>query len=305
MRAGTRLTWFARATALAVLLVFTGSAGLRAQARGAPDPGLLDGLRAYASRYAETITSVVAHEHFVQSVTIARSAPKSMELRADVLMLRLPGEPQPVWFRDVYEVDGRKVRDRDERLFRLLELPAAGRLDAARRIAAESARYNLGRVPRTTNVPDLVFDYVLAPAGHLGLTVSGEATIDRQRVVVLKFVEKGSPSIVRSPSGRDVQARGRLWIAADTAAVVRSEVILGDMQANNTTTVEFAEHPRLPVRVPARMDERYRAPGELGRGIATYSDVRVFGVATTEQIRKPPPAAARPAFGTNQDEVHR
>lgn len=289
-----RFTGIASAATLTALLLIAGSGRARAQDRAAPDPVLLARLRAYASRYVDTMTSVVAHEHFVQNVTVSRSAPKSLELRSDVLMLRLPGEPQAVWFRDVYEADGRRVRDRDQRLFRLLDSTTAGRLDVARRIAAESVRFNLGRVPRTTNVPDLVFDYLLAPASHVTLTASGETTIARRRVTVLRFQEKGSPSIVRSPSGRDVQARGRLWIEPDTTAVVRSEVILGDMQASNTTIVDFEEHPRLAVRVPARMDESYRAPGEFGRGTATYSDVRVFGVATSEQIKKPPPAAGRP-----------
>lgn len=40
--------------------------------------------------------------------------------------------------------------------------------------------------------------------------------------------------------------------------------------------------------MPGRMEERYRAPGEVVVGTATYTNLRIFGVVTTEQVRKPP-----------------
>lgn len=253
------------------------------------DAGLVARLRAYAARYAETMVSVVAHERYVQSLTARRATPRTTELRADVLSLRLPGGGPPIWFRDVYEVDGRAVRDREQRLLRLLESNAPGRLDDLRRIAAEGARFNLGSVPRTTNVPDLVFGYLIAGASHLKLSPAREAKVDGQPVRVIRFEEAGTPTVVRGTAGRDAPARGRLWVEPGTGVLVRSEVILGDTTSSSTTTVEFVADARVPVRVPRRMDETFRTPTEYGTGTATYTDVRVFGVSTTEQIKKPPP----------------
>lgn len=281
---------------LLVAALLCGHAGGRlvAQSRGGPDPEPRQRLRAYATQYLATMTSVVAHEHYVQNISERRTPPRSVVLRSDVLMLHAPGSAEPVWFRDVYEVDGRPVRDRDDRLLRLLESKAPGSIDAMRKIAAESARFNLGRVPRTTNVPDLIFAYLVAPPERVTLTSPKDVTLTGQRVTMWRFAEVGTPTSVRSALGRDTPGRGRLWVEPATGVVVRSEVILGDVSSSVTTTVDFVPHPRLPVRVPGRMNETYRTPDEFGTGTATYTDVRIFGVTTSEQVKKPPVIASGP-----------
>ncbi len=290
---GAAATPALRQVLLAALLSVQAGGALVAQSRDAPDPAPLLRLRAYATQYLASMTSVVAHEHYVQNISGRRTAPRSVVLRSDVLMLRPPGSGEPVWFRDVYEVDGRPLRDREHRLLRLLESNAPGSIDAMRTIAAESARFNLGRVPRTTNVPDLIFSYLVAPSERVRLSSPRNVTLAGQRVTVWRFEEVGTPTFVRSASGRDAPGRGRIWIEPGTGALVRSEVILGDVTSSVTTTVDFVPHPRLPVRVPGQMEETYRTPGEYGVAKATYTDLRLFGVTTSEQIRKPPPAPSR------------
>lgn len=276
---------------LVLAAMLSAFAGVRpaAQSRAVPDPELLQRVRAYSERYLATMTSVVAHERFEQNISDRRNRSRSVDLRSDVLTLRLPGSGEPVWFRDVYEVDGRPVRDREQRLLRLLESNAPGALDAMRTIAAESARFNLGRVPRTTNVPDLVFSYLVAPPGHVALSSARTATLEGQRLMVLRFEEAGTPTVVRTASGSDTAGRGRIWVEPATGDVVRSEVTLGDVTSSATTTVDFVRHPRIAVRIPGRMEETYRTPSEYGVGTATYTDVRTFGITTSEQIKKPPP----------------
>ncbi len=276
--------------ALLVALLSASAGGMRAaQTREGPDPALRQQLRAYATQYLATMTSVVAHEHYVQTLSDRRARSRAVVLRSDVLMLRPSGSSEPVWFRDVYEVDGRPLRDREPRLLRLLESNAPGAIDAMRAIAAEGARFNLGRVPRTTNVPDLIFSYLAASPDHVTLSSPRMVTLAGLRVTQLRFEEVGTPTYVRGAAGRDTPGRGRIWVDPATGALVRSEVILGDTRSSVTTTVDFVPHPRVSVRVPGRMDETYRTPSEFGVGTATYTDVRVFGVATSEQIRKPPP----------------
>lgn len=260
--------------------------GLYAQAT---EPSLDTRVRAYAARYVETMQSVVAREQYEQSLTARRATPRTTVLKSDVLSLRLAGSRQPIWFRDVYDVDGRAVRGREDRLLRLLESNAPGRLDDLRRIAAEGARFNLGSVPRTTNVPDLVFAYLTADIGQVKLSLPKDANVHGQRVGVLRFEEVGTPTVVRGTAGRDLAARGRVWVEPETGVVVRGEVAFNDGYVTSTTTVDFVTHPRVAVRVPGRMDETFRTPTEFGVGTATYTDVRVFGVRTSEQLRKPPP----------------
>lgn len=273
---------------VSVIVALLTVAHLAAQ-RDAPAPELLARLGAYAAAYADAIRSVVAHEDYSQTATAPRSVTQTRNLKSDVLMVR-PAEDGPaVWFRDVYAVDGRAVRNREDRLLRLLEHPSATVLEDARRIAAEGARFNLGRAERTTNFPDLVFEYLRAPAGHVTFTAARDERVEDVAVRVLRFRETGRPTLVRSPLHRDVPASGRLWVLPESGAVVRSELVLGGVDANTTMTVTFAVDSRLPVRVPARITERSRERGEIVDATAIYTDIRVFGVSTTERFRKPPP----------------
>ena len=273
---------------LVALLSVHAGGGLVAQPREGPDPAQLQRLRAYARQDLATVTSVVAHEHYEQSISGRRTTPRSVVLRSDVLMLHPPGSGEPVWFRDVYEVDGRPVRDRQHRLLGLLESNAPGSIDAMRTIAAESARFNLGRVPRTTNVPDLIFSYLVAPPERVTLSSPKDVTLAGQRVNRLRFEEVGTPTSVRSASGRDTPGRGRIWIEPGTGVLVRSEVILGDVYSSVTTTVDSCSIRGYPCGSPAAWKRHTGHRANLASSKATYTDVRIFAVTTSEQIRKPP-----------------
>ena len=77
------------------------------------------------------------------------------ELRSDFLLVRPEGEDHYFEFRDVFEVDGRPVRDREERLSRLFLDRSGASSRQIQEITNESARYNIGSVERTLNTPTL------------------------------------------------------------------------------------------------------------------------------------------------------
>jgi hypothetical protein len=59
-------------------------------------------------------------------------------------------------FRDVFERDGKQVRDRQERLAALfLKGSSRSAFEQARAIMDEGARYNIGNVARNINMPTL------------------------------------------------------------------------------------------------------------------------------------------------------
>ena len=58
-------------------------------------------------------------------------------------------------YRDVHELDGKKLHDRQDRLETLFTEKPAEAADEGRRIADESARYNLGPMQRNFNVPTM------------------------------------------------------------------------------------------------------------------------------------------------------
>ena len=109
----------------------------------------------YIVDYQQRLSGVVSEETYLQVFerrpgTVAQRR----ELKSDVLLVRPPGASRYVQFRDVFEVDGRPVRDREERLTRLFLDPSAGATQM-NRIIEESARYNIGNIERTMNVPTL------------------------------------------------------------------------------------------------------------------------------------------------------
>ena len=58
-------------------------------------------------------------------------------------------------FRDVTEVDGKKLKDRNDRLARLFLSPSKSTASQARKIMDESSRYNIGDIERNINLPVL------------------------------------------------------------------------------------------------------------------------------------------------------
>jgi hypothetical protein len=262
-------------------------AGAPVAAQSAPDA--IASVRAFAQQYQREAPSLVAFEEYVQDATDRRGIAEHQVTTAELVMVRLQGAASWVTFRDVLTVNKRPVRDREERLLKLLQSPEPNALTQARKIAQESARFNLGRITRTMNVPDMALEY-LQP-GH-GARIRFEAlrdeTIEGQPVVVLRFRESAGPSIVRDVRGRDLLAVGRVWAEPDSGALVRTELLVEDRVSKGTCTVEFRIDPRLGIRVPIKMTERYGMTGETIDAVARYSDFRRFTVSTDEKLTKPP-----------------
>lgn len=267
------------------------------------DAGLLPRIHAYVERFQRELPSIVAEEHYVQAVsgwsstgTTGTTTPGSQlrstkrELRSDILMITVPGTIGWVSFRDVFEVDGRRIRDREERLLGLLQSPDANAMAQARRLADESARYNLGRVHRTVNLPDSALIYLqAASASRMRFEAPrAAAPVDGAETVVIRFRETGRPTFVMSRRGSNMPATGRVWAHGATGAIVKTEFTLSDVSGRGVFAVEFAVDERSGLRLPAKMTERHSSSAEEVRATAHYSNVRRFNVVTGETLRKPP-----------------
>jgi hypothetical protein len=277
-----------RAVTVLLIAVTTAGAGAPLAAQSAPDA--IASVRAFAEQYLRDAPSLVAHEEYVQNATYFGTRQAEHQVTtAELVMVRLQGAAGWVSLRDVLTVDKRRVSDREQRLLKLLQSTAPSALAQARQIAQESARYNLGRITRTMNVPDTALDFLQSKhAARIRLEALRNETIDGRPVVVIRFTEQTGPSIIRNLVGRDLFARGRVWAEPDSGAIVRTELIVEDRSSNGTSTVDFGMDQRLGIRVPIKMTERYRAAGETVDAVAKYSDFRRFAVATDEKITKPP-----------------
>ena len=118
---------------------------------------------AYVVEFQRQLSGIVAEEHYVQDVryplaTSTRVNPllaRHRELTSDLLLVKPVGADRWIQFRDVFDVDGKAVRDRNERLMQLFLAPDASSAAQVQRIADESSRYNIGNLYRTMNVPVL------------------------------------------------------------------------------------------------------------------------------------------------------
>ena len=262
-------------------------AGAPAAAQSAPDA--IASVRAFAQHYQREAPSLVALEEYVQDATYQRGRPEHQVTTAELVMVRLPSAAGWISFRDVLTVNKRPIRDREERLLKLLQSPEASALAQARRVAQESARFNLGHITRTMNVPDMALEYLQPRHGaRMRFETLRNETIDGRPVVVIRFTESAGPSIVRNLTGADLLARGRVWAEPESGAIVRTELLLQDRSSNGTCIVDFAIDPRIGLRVPIKMTERYSSTGETIDAVARYSDFRRFTISTDEKLTKPP-----------------
>ncbi|HVW06209.1 MAG TPA: hypothetical protein VHB78_14455 [Vicinamibacterales bacterium] len=271
-------------------------------ARQAPSPEILAKAAAHVQHFIAGMSNVVAVETYEQAqqtngmraVTLS-----TRRTRADLLVLPL-GESGWVPFRDVYEVDGQRVRDRDDRLTRLLgHLDDAKAVEQAVAISNESARFNLnpGFVDRTINTPMTALMFLQADnQSRSSFSTDGRATIGKVACEIVSFVEQRTPSLIQSPYA--ITVRGRFWIEPATGAVLRSELRANAaLNANDTqtvraiVTVNYTPEPKLGIWVPASMDETYDVgvSGQITRGQsltghAEYSGFRTFGVTTETSV---------------------
>jgi len=271
-----------------LLALAAGSASALAGA-AQPGPGLLERVQAFAERFQREAPSLVVEEHYLQNVTYTRGTPEHREMTSELVMVRLPGSARWVMLRDVLVVDKRRLHDREERLLKLLQSPQADAFAQASELARESARFNLGRLTRTINVPDVAIEYLQPQhTGRMEFDGPRSETIDGAAVAMFRFREVRGPSIVRNPRGADVLAQGRVWADGASGEIVRTELVMRDGQSSGTNAVDFRVDPRLSIRVPVKMTERYVMQGESIDAVATYTNFRSFAVATTEKLTKPP-----------------
>lgn len=258
--------------------------------------GLLAKVAAYIQSYENAFSVVVSEETYSQELRISppmttrpvggdQAVRKERTLRSDVLQASI-GQREWVAFRDVYEVDGQPVRDRDTRLQKLfLDTPAQA-LEQARRIVAESARFNLGALRRDINVPTMALAYIRGSnQPRSAFTIVGRREAGGVPAEVLEFRERARPTIVRSPKA-DLPARGRFWIDPESGRVLKSEISIADHRSTARITVTYGAVPRLTVWAPLVMIEEYTGP-ETIRAEARYSNFRQFTVSVGQSIKDP------------------
>jgi hypothetical protein len=260
----------------------------------------------YVLDYQKNLSGLVSEEHYLQSWRRGSRMPETRALRSDVLLTQPPGGRRYLMFRDVFEVDGRQVRDRDERLQRLFLSPSAVTSTQVYRIIEESARYNIGNVQRTVNTPTLALVF-LDPQfqGHFRFERSADRVAETDRAVggggtprftvpddlwVIAYEETARDTLMSGGAGLALPASGRFWVEPDSGRVVMTEMYLRNRAVDALVDVRYDMAPAVGVFVPVAMRERYRdlRRDSVIEGSAEYSRVRRFQVSSSEEVKPPP-----------------
>jgi len=269
----------------------------------------------YLQDYEHRISAIGAEEEYEQSVTstgvvvgdtLSRGAfrggapstvstTSTRKTRANVMAISL-GQRGWVSFRDVFELDGRPVRDRVERLSRILQNINPDSLGQARQIADESARYNLQPqgtiVDRTINVPMTALYFMRAANQPRSVFTLGNAErVDGILCTTLQFVEQTRPRLIGTKDG--AAAQGTVWIdMANGGRILKTELrvqttTVAGQSVRARSVVTYGRIDTLDLWLPVGMNESYElTPArQTITGHATYSDYREFKITTSENIK--------------------
>ena len=246
----------------------------------------------YVLDFQRQLSGIVAEETYVQDVRPMRSFMPGTStnahrvLKSDLLLVKPVGADRWIQFRDVFEVDGKPVHDRNERLMKLFLEPSASTATQVQRIVEESFRYNIGNLSRTVNVPVLAL-VVLSPQSQsrFNFKRAGQ-TSGPDAAWIVEYREVEPQTMIRTNDDHDMPSRGRFWIEPETGRVRRSELIAENLTIGGLIDVTYQLDSGVGLLVPAEMRERYELRRDNSRviGTATYGRFRQFQVKVDEKI---------------------
>ena len=317
---------------MALVAAFSSAIALAAAQKPAEVPldALLDRAGWYLDSFIAEFENVVAEEHYTQDAStnlpsfspvaggrgaVAQMAASDLvrarhrALRSDFLLVKSPETDALVPFRDVIEVDGVQVRDREARLAKLFLNATPTSVDdtmaRAERIREEGARYNLGSMRSTLGNPVLGLGVLQrAYQQRFRFTLAKPDRETGPNVSVVTYKEVASPAMIRGEAGLDLPAYGRVWIDTVSGRVLKTQLQVQQAAISAVVTTTFEYDSRSGIAVPREMREQYTlANGNRVHMVATYGHFRRFDVSADEDIHTPPPAVVEPWTGITLVEV--
>jgi hypothetical protein len=223
----------------------------------------------YVVSYARTFSQVLADEEYRQQGHQGTEGGPLIvrNIRSGVLFITLPGAIPWATFRDVFEVDGNKIQDRQERLAKLFRDSPATAGKKAKAILEEGARFNLGPIRRTVNIPTLALLF-LHPENQrrFAFEKKGRRSFEGIQALEIGFVERARPTLIYDGAGHDVPAKGSVWVDPARGTVLQTDVDY-DLDPRDTyhrtrarIITTYRREPKLDILVPDSMKEAYQWP---------------------------------------------
>lgn len=243
---------------------------------------------AYVDGYGDKASIVVCTERYEQQSDTSTSAKQTRTLTSDFALVYADAIHGWLGFRDVMDVDGRAVQDREDRLAHVL-MGAEGRFDEARRLSDESARFNLGNVQRNFNTPTSALFFFLSDNQDRFKFATRRVLDDGTWEIA--FSETSKPTMIRTPEGDPVKTTGTIWVRPDDGVVVRTVLEVDTLMrrlrppqhGKGAIDVRYRLVETLGMWLPQTMDESFEAKRQDAwdrvTGHAEYSNYRRFETA--------------------------
>jgi VWFA-related protein len=267
----------------------------------------------YASSFGQEASLIVGVEHYDQELvtTQAHAQLRRRKTVAEFALIKTADALGWAGFRDIIEVDGKRVGDRADRLQTLFRSGADNTAEA-RRIADESARFNIGPARRNFNEPTAALFFFTPPMqSRFVFTKRRETVTDGKAVWEIDYQETARPTLIRTSNGKDVPAQGTIWVIADEGTVIRTRLVISGFSGLGSSAnvdVTYARDARLELWLPVTMRERDDSdmasmePSSVGGapfsaatgtakqqlsliGTATYGDYKRFQTSATVKIK--------------------
>jgi hypothetical protein len=272
-------------------------------ALGAPEPGRLEAddavarMRAYAAEWRRALLAMVAEEAYTQTATfipyrsrVDQEQETVRRLVSDVLFVQSPAASAWLMFRDVIAADGEAITDRQSRFDALFVKPDHDVIASARRIADESARFNVGGAVRNINTPVAALIFLEEYYASSTRWKAAPAASGSPGNVVVSFEQRRGPFAIKTPDGKGRPATGKIWIEgsgrivatellAVESSLARSVLAARVRQARSKITATFGPVPGMEFWAPLRMEEEIAINDgfrETIVGHAVYTKHRLF-----------------------------
>lgn len=182
-------------------------------------------------------------------------------------------------YRDLVSVNGTEMRDRDDRLVRLLKTGSAEAFDEAAAVDKESHRYDVGNVQRTINIP--MFGLMLLHPQvreRFEFKAAGDEVIAGRAVERLSYTEKARPTLIKTSRGKDLALTGHVWIESSTGVIVKTAMTAADPIVRANVYVTFRRDSELGLWVPDVMEEFYKAALAFDdtHSVSTFTTPRLY-----------------------------
>jgi hypothetical protein len=245
---------------------------------------VLERLGAYLREYEANAMQLAADEQYEQWIKrrpgYGGDVVAKRQLKATFFLVRLPDGQAWVGLRDVISVNGRRVAAPERPIAQLLTEGTPDAIKEGMRISNDNAKYNIGSVFRTVNVPLQALG-LLHPRNHsrFKFRLAGRDRLDGREAVIVRFDEFVIPSLVSDGFDGSVLSHGQAWIEASTGTVLRTELgFTGPalMLERMLIRVEYRRDNRVQIFVPVELEETYVLDIEVLHARANYRNYRRF-----------------------------